>query len=113
MRKWGHKEGTGLGADGTGIVHALSAEHANQPKATKRNKFKPGKWTQAPNAMGKIVNLNADERARAERETKGESSRIVCLLGVVDGADSVDDELADEIGEECNNLGSVCLPAST
>lgn len=105
MRRWGHQEGSGLGTDGSGIVHALSAEHANAPKATKRNKFKPGKWVQAPNAMGKIVNLNDNERARIERETKGESSRVVCLVGVVDGPDAVDDELGDEIGEECNNLG--------
>ncbi|KAK8864315.1 hypothetical protein IAR55_001562 [Kwoniella newhampshirensis] len=124
MRKWGHKEGTGLGAHGTGIVHALAAEHVqappkpndpNQPlskralakqKAAAAN-AKNRKWVQAPNARGRIVNANEDERQREEKGRLGEASRVICLVGLVDGVDEVDEELSDEIGEECSKWGIV------
>ncbi|WVQ80643.1 hypothetical protein IAT38_002748 [Cryptococcus sp. DSM 104549] len=123
MRKWGHKEGTGLGADGSGIVHALSAEHTlptptskpGQPlskralakqKAAAAN-LKNHKWVQAPNARGRIVDASAEERAKEEREKKGEASRVVCLRRLVGGVEDVDEELAGEIGEECSKYGIV------
>ncbi|WWD17386.1 hypothetical protein CI109_101827 [Kwoniella shandongensis] len=124
MRKWGHKEGTGLGAHGTGIVHALAAEHIqaaprpvdpNQPlskralakqKAAAAN-AKNRKWVQAPNARGRIVNANEDERQREEKGRLGEASRVICLVGLVDGVEEVDEELSDEIGEECSKWGIV------
>ena len=122
MRRWGHKEGTGLGAHGTGIVHALAAEHVvgplkpidpSQPmskraiakqKAAAAN-AKSRKWVQAPNARGKIVNTNEDERQREERDRLGEASRVVCLVGLVEGVEDVDEDLSDEIGEECSKWG--------
>lgn len=122
MRRWGHKEGTGLGARGTGIVHALTAEHVAVPskngdpahtlskrqlakqKAAAAN-VKNRKWTQSATSRGRIVNANEDERQREERGRLGEASRVVCLVGLVEGVDDVDEDLSDEIGEECSKWG--------
>ena len=121
MRKWGHKEGTGLGAHGTGIVHALTAEHVVKPndpshplskrqlakqKAAAAN-AKNRKWTQSASSRGRIVNANEDERQREEKDRLGEASRVVCLIGLVTGVDDVDEDLSDEIGEECSKWGWV------
>ncbi len=122
MRKMGHKEGTGLGKHGTGILHALAAEHlatapaapgqgqAQSKRAIAKQKAaaanaKNRKWVQAPNARGKIINANEDERQRLEKERLGEASRVICLLGMVDGEAEVDEDLSDEIGEECSKFG--------
>ena len=122
MRRWGHKEGTGLGAHGTGIVHALTVEHVaaapkgadpSQPlskrqlakqKAAAAN-AKNRKWVQSATSRGRIVNANEDERQREERDRLGEASPVVCLVGLVDGLDDVDEDLSDEIGEECSKWG--------
>ncbi len=124
MRRWGHKEGAGLGAHGTGIVHALTAEHVtasqkpgdpSQPmskrqlakqKAAAAN-AKNRKWTQTATSRGRIVNANEDERQREEKGRLGEASRVVCLVGLVEGLDDVDEDLSDEIGEECSKWGYV------
>ncbi|KAK4684536.1 splicing factor 45, partial [Tremellales sp. Uapishka_1] len=124
FRQWGHKEGTGLGVDGKGIVHALSTEHVapaakladpNVPlskralakqKAAAAN-AKNRKWVQAPSARGRIVNLNENEKVKEDKERFGENSRIVCLVGMVGSPDEVDEELSDEIGTECSNYGIV------
>ncbi len=103
MRKMGYEEGKGLGVDGSGIKHALSAEHSNP--VVNKNTGKPGRWTQAKNAQGKLVNLNENEKERADRERYGEPSRIVCLSNVVARPEEVDDDLSKEMGEECNNYG--------
>lgn len=123
MRKWGHKEGTGLGADGSGIVHALTAEHVAKPvdpkqplskrqlakqKAAAAN-AKNRKWVQHATNRGKIVNA-ADAERKSEEVTKyGEASRIICLVGLVGSEDEIDEDLSEEIGEECSKYGSVCL----
>lgn len=115
MRKWGHKEGSGLGVNGTGIVHALAAEHVEKPgkpnqalskrqlakqKAAAAN-AKNRKWVQAATSRGRIVNANEDERRKEEQDRLGEASRVVCLQGLVESEDDIDEDLADEIGEEC------------
>ena len=122
MRRWGHKEGTGLGANSSGIVHALTAEHVVAPpksgdpsqplskrqlakqKAASAN-AKNRKWVQSATSRGKIVNANEDERQKEEKERLGEASRVVCLVGLVEGVDDVDEDLSDEIGEECSKWG--------
>ncbi|KAI9639480.1 uncharacterized protein MKK02DRAFT_39779 [Dioszegia hungarica] len=120
MKRWGHVEGTGIGARQDGIVHALSAEHAGpsvdlstlskraqaKAKAAAAN-AKKRKWVQAPNARGKIVNANEDLRAAEERDRLGEASRVVCLTGLVEGEEEVDEELSEEVGEECSKWGIV------
>ncbi|OCF36771.1 hypothetical protein I316_01367 [Kwoniella heveanensis BCC8398] len=121
MRKWGHKEGQGLGVRGEGIVHALSAEHvvaapkpgetltkrqlAKQKAATANAKNR--KWVQNANSRGRIVNANDDSRIAEEKGRLGEASRVICLVGLVEGVEDVDEELSDEIGEECSKYGIV------
>ncbi|WVF71550.1 hypothetical protein IAT40_006358 [Kwoniella sp. CBS 6097] len=121
MRKWGHKEGQGLGVRGEGIVHALSAEHVVVPpkpgenlskrqlakqKAAMAN-AKNRKWVQNANSRGRIVNANDDSRMAEEKGRLGEASRVICLVGLVEGVEDVDEELSDEIGEECSKYGIV------
>ena len=121
MKRWGHKDGTGLGARGEGIVHALAAEHVVAPtdpsqplskrqiakqRAAAAN-AKNKNWVQNASARGRIVNTNEDERAKEEKERVGEASRVICLVGLVGGVDEVDEDLSEEIGEECSKHGSV------
>nr|XP_018263166.1 uncharacterized protein I303_04659 [Kwoniella dejecticola CBS 10117]OBR85324.1 hypothetical protein I303_04659 [Kwoniella dejecticola CBS 10117] len=123
MRKWGHQEGSTLGIRNEGLLHALSAEHVtSQPQLkpgeqlSKRQlakqkiaqaNLKNKKWVQNSNSRGRIVNANEDSRLMNERERKGEESRIICLVGVVDSVEDIDEELSDEIGEECSKYGIV------
>jgi splicing factor 45 len=127
MRKWGHKEGTGLGADGTGIKHALTAEHVAKPtdpkqpmskrqlakqKAANAN-AKNRKWVVHNTNRGKIVNANDEERRVEEQGKYGEASRVICLVGLVGSEDDIDEDLSEEIGEECSKYGYVYLPFRT
>jgi hypothetical protein len=125
MRRWGHKEGTGLGADGSGIKHALTAEHVAKPidpkqplskrqlakqKAAAANaKSKNRKWVMHSTNRGKIVNANEEEKRVEEQGKYGEASRIICLVGLVGGEDDIDEDLSEEIGEECSKYGYVLL----
>ncbi|WWC89415.1 uncharacterized protein L201_004339 [Kwoniella dendrophila CBS 6074] len=123
MRKWGHQEGSTLGIRNEGLIHALTAEHVTtQPvlkpgeqlskrqiakqKAALAN-AKNRKWVQNLNSRGKIINQNLDSKLMDEKEKKGEESRIICLVGIVSSVDEIDEDLSDEIGEECSKYGIV------
>jgi splicing factor 45 len=92
MAKWGHKEGQGLGVDGSGIVQALSVEQFKVGKGT------DGKGKSKGSGRGRIVDAGADARAKAEAERFGEPSRVIVLTNVVEPEDASDPDLLADVG---------------
>lgn len=106
MSKYGWTKGSGLGANGTGIVNPLRVQVEKQ----KKKPDSEGGGYVAPGGRGKIVGGKkaGEPKATGEGDKFGVMSEVVVLHGMVDGLD-LDAEMEDaddggliqEIGDEC------------
>ena len=102
MNKYGWTKGSGLGADGGGIIAPLRVQVEKQKKRSDAE----GGGLIGPASRGKII--GGQKKAGAEEEEHGKfgpMSEVVILRGMLDGMD-VEYELGEgnlmqEIGEEC------------
>jgi len=92
MEKWGHREGQGLGSDGSGMLQALSVEQVKGGKGT------DGKGKAMGSGRGRIIDAGADARAKAEAERFGEPSRVIVLTNMVGLEDVNDPDLPADVG---------------
>ncbi|KFY48748.1 hypothetical protein V495_01066 [Pseudogymnoascus sp. VKM F-4514 (FW-929)] len=107
MSKYGWSKGSGLGADGSGIVNAL---HVQVQKRKKKPDSEGGGFAD-PQAIGKIVGGKRNAAAAGSQDSEGGKfgamSEVVVLEGMVDGMDldsevgAGDGGIMQEIGEEC------------
>ncbi|KAF8311620.1 hypothetical protein DL93DRAFT_2083117 [Clavulina sp. PMI_390] len=105
MAKWGHIEGQGLGNDSSGIVEPLTVQRAKAAKAAQGKAAAAGGIGVKEGAKtAKIINKNEND---SERLKYGDPSTIVVLTNMVGLDDAYDEELRDEIGDECGKYGVV------
>jgi splicing factor 45 len=106
MSKYGWSKGTGLGADGSGIVNPLRV----QVEKRKKKSDAEGGGFRDSGGRGKIIGgkKNAPDKA-SEAGKFGPMSEVIVLRGMVDGMDldqevegGGDGGLMQEIGDECD-----------
>ena len=107
MSKYGWSKGSGLGADGSGIINPLRV----QVEKRKKKPDSEGGGFADPKGIGKIIG-GKKKNAGKESDTGkfGAMSEVIVLLGMVDGMnldeeveDSGDGGLMQEIGDECSD----------
>lgn len=101
MSKYGWTKGSGLGADGSGIINPLRV----QIEKRKKKPDSEGGGFADPKGVGKIVGGKKNGGKESEVGKFGEMSEVIVLRGMVDGM-NLDEEVGDgglmqEIGEEC------------
>ncbi|EJD46084.1 hypothetical protein AURDEDRAFT_184426 [Auricularia subglabra TFB-10046 SS5] len=115
MKKWGHVAGQGLGArpEESIVVPLLVQQQKQQHKGAgeddagpSKGRGKMGMGSGAKGAMGRIVNAN-ENVGKEDIARFGKPSRIVVLTEMCDPDDVEDDELREDIGEECAKFGAV------
>lgn len=106
MSKYGWSHGSGLGAQGTGIINPL---YAKADKRKKRSDAEGGGFV-TPTATGKIMGGQKSKAGQQEAEGKfGAMSEVIKLEGMLRGLDSEgelsrgDGGILQEIGEECGD----------
>jgi hypothetical protein len=100
-------KGSGLGADGSGIVNPLRV----QVEKRKKKPDSEGGGFADPKGIGKIIGGKKKEGSKESGTGKfGAMSEVIVLLGMVDGMnldeeveDSGDGGLMQEIGDECSD----------
>jgi splicing factor 45 len=106
MSKYGWTKGSGLGAQGTGIINPL---YAKADKRKKKSDAEGGGFA-TPTATGKILGGQKNKAGQQEAEGKfGAMSEVIKLQGMLRGMD-LEEELGreeggimQEIGEECGD----------
>lgn len=101
MSKYGWTKGSGLGADGSGIINPLRVQ---VEKRRKKPDSEGGGYAD-PKGVGKIIGGKRQAGKEKEAGKFGDMSEVIVLRGMVDGM-NLDEEVGDgglmqEIGEEC------------
>ena len=106
MSKYGWSQGSGLGAEGTGIVNPL---YAKADKRKKKSDAEGGGFV-TPTATGKIMGGQKSKAGQQEAEGKfGAMSEVIKLEGMLKGMDLGEEfgreegGIMQEIGEECGD----------
>lgn len=106
MSKYGWSKGSGLGADGSGIINPLRV----QVEKRKKKSDAEGGGFREPGGRGKIIGGKRKEPEKDSEVGKfGPMSEVIVLRGMVDGM-NLDEEvegagdggLMQEIGDECS-----------
>ena len=105
MSKYGWSKGTGLGANGSGIVNPLQVKIE---KRKKKSDAEGGGFRDPPGGRGKIIGGRKNVPEAEAAGKFGPMSEVIVLRGMVDGMDldeevegSGDGGLMQEIGDEC------------
>ena len=110
MSKYGWTKGSGLGADGSGIINPLRV-HVEKQK--KRPDSEGGGFV-GPGGRGKIVGGQKKSGTESEGGKFGPMSEVVILRGMLNGMDLEfelgEGNLMQEIGEECGEKVSCREP---
>lgn len=101
MQKMGWKEGQGLGRAGQGMATPLIAKSDGRAGAGVIVNADARRSAAAAAALA-----NPEKRQRTGVAIKGAPTRVVLLRNMV-GPGDVDDDLEDEVGNECSKYGSV------
>lgn len=106
MSKYGWTKGSGLGAQGTGIINPL---YAKADKRKKKSDAEGGGFV-TPTATGKIMGGQKSKASQQEAEGKfGATSQVIKLENMLEGMDLVEElgreagGIMQEIGEECGD----------